>query len=188
MREFDDASLLATNTPLNQLPPIISDLQRIRREAEDLEIPICVATLKQLELAHMNTVINTLVGFLGGADQTTLNQGTEIARQQHNQYALEYARLLGLTVIAPPTPAPTGSPLPATPVVLYVLNRGTADVQLYADMNADSAVLGVLSPGQSSQLRSQSPDGQWLQLEVPGQAEQLGWVQNYLVVIVSGAP
>src|SRR5258706_1067516 len=106
LREFDDASLLATNTPLTQLPPVISDMQRIRRAAEDQIVPPCLATLKQLLLKHMNTVINTLVAFLGGADQTTLNQGAELARQQHNDYALEYARLLGLTVVVPPTSTP----------------------------------------------------------------------------------
>jgi hypothetical protein len=47
----------------------------------------------------MNTVIGTLVGFLGGADQQTLEKSIAIAREQHDQYTLELARLLGLTVV-----------------------------------------------------------------------------------------
>jgi len=40
MREFDDASMLASNTPLDQLNPTIANLQRIRRDAEDLHVPL----------------------------------------------------------------------------------------------------------------------------------------------------
>jgi hypothetical protein len=39
MREFDDAALLASNTPREQLSNSIANLQRIRREAEDEPIP-----------------------------------------------------------------------------------------------------------------------------------------------------
>jgi hypothetical protein len=46
----------------------------------------------------MNTVINTLVAFMGGADQAAVDQGIALARDQHDQYTLELARLLGLTV------------------------------------------------------------------------------------------
>src|SRR6266498_2106407 len=35
MREFDDASTLASNVPRDRLTDSIADLQRIRREAED---------------------------------------------------------------------------------------------------------------------------------------------------------
>lgn len=113
MREFDDASMLASSTPRDQLNPTIANLQRIRRDAEDLRVPICLTTLKQYQLAHMNTVINTMLVFLGGADSEALNQGIALARQQHDQYTLELANLLGLTVVAEPatdstpeTPAP----------------------------------------------------------------------------------
>ena len=65
MREFDDASLLASNTPIEQLNPSIADLQRIRRDAEDQPVPSCLTSLKQYQLAHMNTVINTMLYMLG---------------------------------------------------------------------------------------------------------------------------
>ncbi len=63
----------------------------------------------------MNTVIGTLVAFLGGTDKNTLEQSIAIAREQHDQYTLELARLLGLTVVpatanAVSTPAETESP------------------------------------------------------------------------------
>src|SRR6266498_45459 len=99
MREFDDASTLASNLPLQELSDPIANLQRIRREAEDEQIPACLTNLKKYEIAHMNTVIGTLVAFLGGADQNTLEKSIVIAREQHDQYTLELARLLGLTVV-----------------------------------------------------------------------------------------
>jgi hypothetical protein len=115
-REFDDASALAANLPREQLPSVITDMQRIRRAAEDQETPACLITLRTYQLAHMNTVINTLIAFVGGADQTTLNEGITRARQEHDQYTIELARLLGITL--PPTaiaPAETQPPTTPTP-------------------------------------------------------------------------
>jgi hypothetical protein len=108
MREFDDASILASNMPREQLSGSIADLQRIRREAEDETIPICLTNLKTFQVQHMNSVINTLISFMGGADQASLDKGISLARQQHDQYTLELARVLGLTVV-PVTPQPTAT-------------------------------------------------------------------------------
>jgi len=115
MREFDDASILASNLPLQELSGPIANLQKIRREAEDEQIPACLTNLKKYQIAHMNTVIGTLVAFLGGSDKNTLEQSIAIACEQHDQYALELGRLLGLTVVpatayAVSTPAETESP------------------------------------------------------------------------------
>lgn len=113
MREFDDASILASNMPREQLSSSIADLQRIRREAEDEQIPGCLTDLKAIQVQHMNSVINTLIAFMGGTDQQTLDQGISLARQQHDQYTLELARILGLTVVAatmPPAPSETPTP------------------------------------------------------------------------------
>jgi hypothetical protein len=113
MREFDDASILASSTPRDQLSGSIADLQRIRREAEDETIPACLTNLRAYEVQHMNSVISTLISFMGGADQKSLDDGISLARQQHDQYTLELARLLGLTVVpaAPPgTPSVTPTP------------------------------------------------------------------------------
>jgi hypothetical protein len=109
MREFDDASTLASNLPLQDLSDPIANLQRIRREAEDEEIPPCLTNLKKYQIDHMNTVIGTLVAFLGGADKQTLEQNITLARQQHDQYTLELARLLGLTIV-PATAIATDTP------------------------------------------------------------------------------
>ncbi|HQX14921.1 MAG TPA: hypothetical protein PLA27_00765 [Anaerolineales bacterium] len=105
MREFDDASALSSNLPIEQLPEAISNLQRIRRLAQDINPPACLTALHGYELAHMNAVIDTLLAFLNGADTSTLNQGLNLAREQHDLYSVELARVLGLTLV-PATASP----------------------------------------------------------------------------------
>ena len=103
-REFDDAAALAANLPREQLSDTITNLQRIRRAAEDTTPPSCLSTLKTHQLAHMNAVIETLLAFVGGADKDALNAGIAQAQASHDQYALELARLIGVT--NPPTASP----------------------------------------------------------------------------------
>src|ERR1041385_1615331 len=113
MREFDDASTLASSTPRDQLSGSISDLQRIRREAEDQLIPACLTNLKTYQVQHMNSVIETLLAFMRGVDQKSLEPGIALAKQQHDQYLLELARVLGLTVVPATAPsAPSETPTP----------------------------------------------------------------------------
>ncbi len=189
MREFDDASLLASNTPIEQLNSSIADLQRIRRDAEDQPIPSCLTTLKQYQLAHMNTVITTMLFMLGyqGTDAETenLNQGIALARQQHDQYVLELANVLGLTVVAAPTsasaegtPQADGTPAPAP---LVITNPGPTVVNLrnQPDLNAEN--LGILDIGASAVVLGRTADALWYQVEFPGQPGQTAWVYASLV-------
>lgn len=104
MREFDDVSQLASNLSKEQVPPSIAEMQRIRRAAEDQRTPPCAADLKKYQIAHMNSVINTMLAFVGGVDIDTLNKGLAQARQEHDLYTLEIVKLFGIT------PAPTHTP------------------------------------------------------------------------------
>ena len=98
MREFDRVSVQLTSAPAEQFPGMIADLQRIRRAAEDLPVPVCLETLKKHQLNHMNRVIQTLIGFIGSGDQEALRTGFEIAQEQYQQYSFELVRLLGITL------------------------------------------------------------------------------------------
>lgn len=106
MREFEDASQLVSNLPAEELSGVISNLQRIRRNVEDVKIPACLGTLKTHQLNHMNLMIQTLLAFVGGANQETLNNGLEMARKERDLYSLEIIRLLGVT-LAPITATPS---------------------------------------------------------------------------------
>ena len=112
MREFDDASSLAASRPREQLAETIAGLQSIRRDAEDQVIPPCLGNLKTYQISHMNSVINTLIAFMGGSSQETVDQGIALARQQQDQYTIELARVLGLTIEPAIVPTATETPSP----------------------------------------------------------------------------
>ena len=106
MREFDDYSRLASSTPKEQLVQVIPSLQEVRRRAESQEVPQCLVELKQLQLGHMNTVIETLMVFMGNPQAEAVNPGIAQARDLHMKYDIEMARLLGVTLVPPPTAIP----------------------------------------------------------------------------------
>jgi len=118
MREFDDAAILASNVPQGQLSDSIAELQRIRREADDELVPACLNNLKTFQINHMNLVIDSLLAFMRASDllafdcidiesnteEETFCQNITSARQQHDQYVLELAKILELPIV---TPGPT---------------------------------------------------------------------------------
>jgi hypothetical protein len=108
MREFDGESARISAESVQQLPEVISELQRIRRAAEDLSAPACLGTLRTHQLNHMNLMIQTLLAYVGSGHLQTLNTGLEIAQAEHEKYSLELVRLLGIT-LAPGAETPSGS-------------------------------------------------------------------------------
>ncbi|MFN8411153.1 MAG: hypothetical protein U0Z26_02070 [Anaerolineales bacterium] len=114
MREFDDYSSLASNTPQAQLVTIIPELQRLLRDSEDQVVPPCLQNLVKLQQAHMSVVVQTLMLFMTSTDPNVINPGIAQARDLHNQYDVELARLLGVTLAPTPTLAPVIVPT-ATP-------------------------------------------------------------------------
>jgi len=185
MREFDDASLLASNTPISQLSLNIADLQRIRRDAEDLPVPDCLIPLKQYKLAHMNTVTSTMLGFLSGSDSETLNQNITLARQRHDQDTLELARLLGITVVPAPTAIPTDatqaaetSPTQAEP---FITNPGPTNVNFRAKPDLVGDSLDILAVGANATVTGRKEDALWFQVKFPDESGQTAWVYASLV-------
>jgi hypothetical protein len=110
MREFDDYAELASNTVQGQLIQVIPEMQRILRDAEDQPAPACLVELKRLQIAHMNVVVQTLMAFMGNADAQQVSAGIGQAQQLHNEYDVEMARLLGVTLVAPSTVTPLSIP------------------------------------------------------------------------------
>jgi len=118
-RQFDDASAIVSNMlssiTADQLGSDIATLQSIRRGAEDQNVPSCLTNLKDLQLAHMNTVIDTLLLILGHGDKNVINQGVAQSNQLSQQYIIEKARLLGILTIIPVTATGTvGTPAAGT--------------------------------------------------------------------------
>jgi hypothetical protein len=191
MREFDDYSSLASNTPQAQLINLIPDMQRILRDAEDLQVPACLQTLKKLELAHMNLVIQILMAFLNSAsaqvDTQTINAGIAQARELHAKYDVEMARLLGITLVVPPTATPGGTaeanavPSATAAAIAYVTNASASGVNLRTAPGLDAAEAGILTAATSTAAIGKSADAQWIKVEIPGQPGQTAWVFASLV-------
>lgn len=128
-REFNDAFILAQNTPAAQLSENISELQRIRRSAEDFEIPICLTRLKQVQLGFMNSAIeatiNLFSNFSGDPNKpitqeqvdtavAMINQNMQAAQEYSVMYTVEMGQLLGITLTPSPVVQPLESQIPET--------------------------------------------------------------------------
>jgi hypothetical protein len=195
MREFDDAAALSSNTTREQLKPTIADLQRVRRDAEDQKVPSCLRSLKELQLTHMNTFIQTLIAFMGGADQETVNQGIALSRQLHDQYMIEMAHLQGVTIPPTPTLEPTlvnPKATPATevptPTVAIVTNPGPGGINMRLAPTLDGQTVGMLAVGQSALALGQTENNAWIMIEVPNQPGQTAWVYAALVQLSGPGP
>lgn len=125
-REFSDVFVLAQNTGAAQLGTLISQMQEIRRKAEDFKVPACLNTIKGYQVGFMNSAINaTLLTFSSFAGDknltkeqataafTQINQQMMQANEFGNRYTSEMARLMGITLPAP-SPIPTSATLEAT--------------------------------------------------------------------------
>lgn len=191
MREFDDYSSLASNTPQSQLIDLIPEMQRILRDAEDLQVPACLETLKKLEMAHMNLVIQILMAFMNSSgvqtDTQAINAGIAQARDLHTKYDVEMARLLGITLVVPPTATP-GAATPeanviptATVAVAFVTNPGPTGINLRSSPGLNAPEAGLLDVQVSTAAIGKSADAQWIKVEIPSQPGQTAWVFASLV-------
>jgi hypothetical protein len=176
---------------------VIPSLQDIRRRAEDQTVPYCLATLKALQITHMNTVINTLLAFLGGASGDVLVQGIAQARLQHEDYNREMARLIGATyapaVAATPAASPAATDAAAgTPVVAtsttpaIVTNNGTTPVNLRVAPDVNALSPGLLEVGFAAVAVGKTADGLWIQIISPLDSTQLVWVSAQYVAVTGG--
>lgn len=188
MREFDDYSALASNTPQTQLINLIPEMQRILRDTEDLKLPPCLQTLKKLEMAHMSLVIQVLMAFMNSntSDTQAINAGIAQARELHAKYDIELARLLGITLTAPSTATPGATPqtntIPsATTAVGLVTNPGPTGINLRSLPALNAPEAGLLDVNASTAAIGKSVDAQWIKVEIPNQPGQTAWVFASLV-------
>lgn len=178
MREFDDYSTLASNTPQAQLVVVIPELQRVLREAQDQSVPSCLENLKTLQVQHMQIVVQTLLAFMGNSVNTELvNTGISQARDLHLQYDVEMARLLGITLQAPTIPPPTDASVPTptiTPITLT--NPGPNEINLWSAPDFNAPVTGAMPAQVTVIALGRTADNLWIQVEIPNQPAVTAWV------------
>lgn len=179
MREFDDYSTLASNTPQAQLVDVIPELQRVLREAQDQTVPACLENLKKLQLQHMQAVVQTLLAFMGNSANTELvNAGITQARQLRLQYDIELARLLGITLQAPASPNPTTDSVTATSIPPVILtNPGPNELNLWSTPDFNAPVIGVMPVQATAIALGRTADNQWIKVEIQNQTGTItAWV------------
>lgn len=193
-RQFDDYASLASNTPQSQLVQVIPPMQAIRRSAEDQVVPSCLVQMKKYQLAYMDTFLQTLLAFESNANSSILNGGAVQAKLYHDQYTLEVARLLGITVVVPPTNiAPVTTPNAhqtpsATPssVAITVSNPGPNPINLHVSASLTSQTIGTFNVGSLATAIAKSSAGDWVLIQIPNQPGKTAWVYASLVKFSGG--
>lgn len=200
MQQFDDESALAANVPRSQLATHIANLQSIRRQAQGLDVPTCTVELRQLELTHMNTVVDTMLAFLSQGDQAVVAQGIETGRKQRDAFVAEEARLLaaataGVTpqalssATALSSRATAAAASPETGLAAFiVVNPGPVPLTLRTTPATSGEQVATLPVGQSAVALGGSSDGQWIQVVVPDRPYQSAWVLASLVQVTLPTP
>jgi hypothetical protein len=203
MRKFDDTVYVASLTSQTQLPQIVLLLQDVRRQTEQLEIAVCVGTLRQAAVTYQNATINYLAHFMGGVAGDQIS--TEMADSQNSRvvYDRELSRLLGLTYVPPPTstpaPAKTTAPPTAQPALpsptetiatpggtagdIYVTNMGVIPANLRDIPSIKGNIIGELAVGDRAKVLFRTPIGDWLLVQYAGVPDNLAWVSTTVVVL-----
>ncbi len=203
MRQFDDYATLARSTAQSQLVQVIPPMQAIRRTAEDQVLPACLKQLKSYQISYMDTFLQTMLTFeqtygnpifmLTPAVSQKIKAGIAQAQQYHDQYVIEWARLLGVTLVPTSTPiittpildtlTPSSTPLPIT-----ITNIGTDTINLHKSASVNSPVVGKLGAGASTNALGKSEIGDWLLIQIPKQPGKTAWIYASLVTFSSGNP
>ena len=191
MRQFDDYAALASSTPQSQLVQEIPPLQTIRRAAENQAVPPCLKQLKVDQLSYMDTLIQTLLAFNANASSDVLKGGSAQAQQYHNQYVIELAHLLGMTVVVPPSITPGTPPTPGkistpAPSAITITNPGPNPINLHSSASLTSATIGTMNVGASAVAVGKSAAGDWVLIQVPGQSGKTVWLYATLIKFTSG--
>jgi hypothetical protein len=111
-REWDDANVLAGQTPRASLAAQIESLQAVRRKAQDVAAPDCAAAVKRALVESMEATITGYIAFLGKKPNTEVDAAFTTAGQRMQTFTAELGRLSGIepTAVTVPTSAPTAAP------------------------------------------------------------------------------
>lgn len=191
IRQFDNYASLASVVAQSELIKVIPAMQAIQRDAQAQDIPVCLTDLKHYELLYMDTTIRTLLAFQSNSQTEDLSVGILQARQYHDQYVAELAHVTGVTLPAPtPTVVAQATPAPAataTAAAATVINPGPNPLNLHVSASLTAETIATLNANESATALARSATGEWIQIEIPGQAGKDAWVFASLVQFTSGS-
>jgi hypothetical protein len=93
IKEWDDAETVAGSTSRIALSPAVSELQRIRREVDNLELPDCAEYAQYYLVTYMDTVIEAYLLFMADAPDYSVSDKFEEADSQLEQFSQEFSNM-----------------------------------------------------------------------------------------------
>ncbi len=193
MHKFDDTTGVAGITPQQSLVVPVLELQKIRRDLEELEVPECLLTLQQAGINYMNSAITYLGMFMASVAQENVQSAITSSQNLRLVYESERARLLGKELVISPTntPGPTqtmGLPTETTaassPVVM-VMNGSAEPINLRSKPAVDQGdIMETLPAGASATAIGKNAAGDWYFINYNG---QYLWVLSSLVSVTGDA-
>jgi hypothetical protein len=184
--QFVNYSSLSIQVPPAQLPQMVASMKAIRQALQQQIVPPCLTDLKHYALQYMDAVIQTETTYMSQAtpDKLAFEAGRQQALKYNDQYAIEMARLLGVT-LAPQNATPAAQES-STPAGAVVFNPGPNPLNLHRAPSLTSESIGMLEANASAKAIGRSSNGEWIQVEVPGQPGARAWVYASLVQYTSG--
>lgn len=120
LTEFSDTVKIANSTPRIALPPLVQDLQQIRRNISNIPVPRCATNAASLLVKSLDEIINSIVSFLGDESRSKISRQFDqgvLDMTNANEQLLALANGRSTPI---PKKLPTSTPIPPTPLPLPV--------------------------------------------------------------------
>jgi hypothetical protein len=179
MADFDELTFLAQSTPKEQLAVVILEMQKVRRSALDLETPVCLKEIKDVEVNFMDGVILTMANFMAGASGIPIQSQINSTRELRNKYEAQVAEKLGVTYVTSTPPPPTPVVPTSTPGKITVSTK--QDMYVLGGPGLDYSAVGTLQVGETVNAVGRSEIGEWVQIELVSSPGEKGWVPKPMI-------
>ena len=90
--EWDDTIDIANQTPRMSLANVISDLQDIKRQTDNAEIPECFEESHSFLIKSMDFTIEGFLAFMGQEDDDVVSQKFNLAETNFETYMMRLAQ------------------------------------------------------------------------------------------------
>lgn len=183
LNSFQDGMNIANNTDVNLLIHPILRLQEIQEEIRRIEVPTCLAGLKETSIQYSISVINYLLIFMNSQDPNSEDLATAIQTSQQlwQEVVRNFNSVLPTSGLTPQVLPEMNQDIPESESTGPVLiNEGPGSVNLRAAPNLNAEILATLAAGGQAQVLGKNEAGDWVQVDFEG---TLGWIFAETVTI-----
>ena len=174
VNKFQDLAYLANFTPQTELIVPIMEMQAVRRELQQLEVPACEEAIKTASLNYMNATINYLAFFMGGESQENIDAGIQNSQVLWQGVLNEFSTLLGSAGLIEEEVPDISSSVPSpTDSGIFITNEGFNGVNVRGLPDLDGEIIASLETGMQAIGIARNEAGDWIQINLDG---VIGWV------------